>query len=101
MVDPTLSVEPDELNSAAADLDRLADRLERTIGTATVRTTVTAAGCDEVSTSVANSFTSGARAFDDDAATGVLELRKLAATLRLQATRVVDVDDAAAGGLRT
>lgn len=101
MADSTLSVETDELISAAADLDRLADRLERTIRAATARTTVAEAGRDEVSTTVADSFTRVARAFDDDAATGVLELRKLAATLRAQATRVVDVDDVIAGGLRT
>ncbi|WP_431817579.1 PE family protein [Gordonia jacobaea] len=100
MPDPKLSVDPDELITAAKDLDLLADRVERSLIGTTDRRTVAPAGSDEVSIAVANSFDAVAGGFDADAASGVLELRKLAATLRAQATGVVDADDAVARGLR-
>ena len=100
MPDPKLSVDPDELITAAKDLDLLADRVERSLIGTTDRRTVAPAGRDEVSIAVANSFDAVAGGFDADAASGVLELRKLAATLRAQATGVVDADDAVARGLR-
>lgn len=100
MPDPKLSVDPDELITAAKDLDLLADRVERSLIGTTDRRTVTPAGRDEVSIAVANSFDAVAGGFDADAASGVLEVRKLAATLRAQATGVVDADDAVARGLR-
>ena len=100
MPDPKLIVDPDELISAAGDLDRLADRVEQSVIGTTDRRTVASAGRDEVSTAVAGSFDGVAKGFDADAASGVLELRKLAATLRAQATRGVDADDEVARGLR-
>ena len=100
MPDPKLSVDPDELITAARDLDRLADRIETSVISTADRRTVATAGRDEVSVAVAGSFDAVARGFDADAASGVFELRKIAATLRAQATRVVDADDAVARGLR-
>lgn len=101
MPEPRLSVDSDELLTAAADLDRLADRVERSVIGASGRKTIAAAGRDEVSVAVARSFDAVAQGFDADAASGVLELRKLAATLRAQATRIVGADDEIARSMRT
>ncbi|GAC66207.1 PE family protein [Gordonia soli] len=93
MADANLSVNPTELVSAAADLDKLADRLASTLHGAAERLRVPSAGRDEVSTASATSFTTVADGFGKDAADGVRELRKIAAILRSQATGVDAADD--------
>ncbi|MYR08831.1 PE domain-containing protein [Gordonia sp. SID5947] len=101
MATEKLDVEPAELISAAGRLDGLADRLQRSLGAATPALIVRAAGRDEVSEISACSFTTVARRFTEDAARGVEELRKIAAMLRMQATKYREADDAAASAFRT
>lgn len=100
MADRQLTVNPAELFSAAADLDRLADRLETTLGGSDLALATPAAGRDEVSTVAAGSFTAVTGDFRTDAASGVLELRKIAATLRAQASGYLRVDDEVSAALR-
>lgn len=95
-----LRVEPAELISAAVDLDKIADRLEMVLNGAGPKLTVDAQGRDEVSTATAASFTSVARGFEKDSATGVLELRKIAALLRAQASGFIEGEAEAAAAFK-
>ncbi|WP_439029708.1 PE family protein [Gordonia terrae] len=92
MSNAQLRVDPAELLSAAADLDRIADRLELALTSAGRALPVAAQGRDEVSTAAAASFTTVAEEFEKDSATGVLEMRKIAAVLRAQAAGFTEGD---------
>ncbi|MDS1113967.1 PE family protein [Gordonia westfalica] len=100
MSNAQLRVEPAELISAAGDLDKIAERLELALAGAQGALSVPAQGRDEVSVASAASFTTVAEKFEKDTATGVLELRKIAATLRAQASGLIDSDSAAAAAFR-
>ncbi len=100
MAEHQLNVNPAELFSAAADLDKLADRLETTLGVSDTGLATPAAGRDEVSSTAAASFTAVTERFRSDAGSGVLELRKIAATLRAQATGYVRIDDEVTAAMR-
>ncbi|MGV9827058.1 PE family protein [Gordonia sp. NPDC003429] len=95
-----LDVDPAQISTAAGDLDRLADRLERVLADARASLDVSEAGRDEVSQTAARTFTTVAAGFAGDTATGVHELRKIAATLRAQAKGIDDADTEAAASLR-
>lgn len=95
-----LSVDPHELRSAAHRLDLLAMRLDGALATASHQTTVAASGSDEVSVRVAQTFNTVARGVDDDGASAVLELRKIAAVLRAQAGTYDSVEDANSGAFQ-
>ncbi len=79
--------DPVTARNAAVRLDGLADRLEGDLRTNDVALRVAPAGVDEVSARAAGTMTDVAASYSDSAASGILELRKLAATLRAQATR--------------
>ncbi|WP_238422602.1 PE family protein [Gordonia sp. 'Campus'] len=100
MSNPQLRVDPAELISAAADLDRIADRLELVLTSAGRALPVVAQGRDEVSTAAARSFTEVADAFEKDSATGVLEMRKIAAVLRAQASGFTEGDAEASAAFK-
>ncbi|MGW9267298.1 PE domain-containing protein, partial [Gordonia terrae] len=57
-------------------------------------------GRDEVSTAAAASFTAVAEKFETDTATGVTEMRKIAAVLRAQAAGFIEGDAAASDAFR-
>lgn len=100
MSNSRLRVEPAELISAASDLDRIADRLELALTGAGRALPVAAQGRDEVSTAAAASFTAVAEKFEKDTATGVLEMRKIAAVLRAQAAGFIEGDAKASDAFR-
>ncbi|WP_069161894.1 PE domain-containing protein [Nocardia altamirensis] len=74
----------DAAKDAALRLDGLADRLESELRSGEVSLRIPAAGVDEVSQRAAQTMNGVATSYTDSAAAGVLELRKLAATLRSQ-----------------
>ncbi|MBY4573646.1 PE family protein [Gordonia paraffinivorans] len=100
MSDNQIRVEPAELVTAAAELDKIADRLESTLVGTRDALSVPAQGRDEVSLAAAASFTTVAEKFGQDTASGVLEMRKIAATLRAQAAGLMDGDADASAALR-
>ncbi|MEO9329833.1 PE family protein [Gordonia aurantiaca] len=95
-----LRVQPAELAAAAGELDKIADRLELALAGARDSLSVPAQGRDEVSVAAAASFTTVAEKFGQDTASGVLELRKIAATLRAQASGLIDTDAEAASAFK-
>ncbi|GAC51567.1 PE family protein [Gordonia amicalis] len=101
MSNTQLRVDPAELFSAATELDKIADRLELALNGAGPKLAVHAQGRDEVSTATAASFTSVAREFEKDTATGILELRKIAALLRAQASGFIEGEAEAVAAFKT
>ncbi|MFW0797740.1 PE family protein [Gordonia sp. CPCC 205515] len=93
MSDNQLSVDPQQLHSAAAKLDALADRLDKTLTAQVPGLKVPAAGSDEVSVRAASSFNKVADEFASDGDNSALELRKIAAVLRLQANSFGRAED--------
>ncbi|MGV9709743.1 PE family protein [Gordonia sp. NPDC003424] len=93
MSDNQLSVDPHQLHTAAAKLDALAARLDKTLTAQTPGLKVPASGSDEVSVRAATSFNKVADEFGTDGDNAVLELRKIAAVLRLQANTFGHADD--------
>ncbi|MER7453411.1 PE family protein [Nocardia beijingensis] len=79
--------DPVAARSAAARLDDLADRLESDLHASDLALRVVPASIDEVSERAASTMNEVAASYSDSASTGILELRKLAATLRAQADR--------------
>ncbi|MGF6889170.1 hypothetical protein ABIA39_008544 [Nocardia sp. GAS34] len=79
--------DPVAARNAAVRLDGLADRLEGDLRTNDVALRVAPAGVDEVSARAAGTMNDVAASYSDSASAGVLELHKLAATLRAQADR--------------
>ncbi|MDL9936713.1 PE family protein [Gordonia sp. ABSL1-1] len=100
MDDSVLRVDPAQLASAAGDIDVIVHRLEQALVGAGRTLPVEPAGRDEVSVAAAHSFTEVARRFGADTATGIRELRKIAAVLRAQGDGFAADEEAAARGLR-
>ncbi|MEP9393695.1 PE family protein [Gordonia sp. VNK1] len=95
-----LAIDPSEVASAAADLDRIAQRLTDALGMARPVTAVTAPARDEVSVGTAAAASELGTQFGVDAASGIHELRKIAAVLRAAASGMDAADDANAAGFR-
>ncbi|MFF0491332.1 PE domain-containing protein [Nocardia sp. NPDC004068] len=96
--------DPAAATDAAARLDALAQRLEDELRENQTALTVPAAGADEVSGRAAQTMNGVADSFAESVSAGILELRKLAASLRAQVNHVgrVESDTAAAvGGTRS
>ncbi|MBH0777585.1 PE family protein [Nocardia bovistercoris] len=79
-----VTFDPVAARQASVRLDALADRLERDLRVDEPALRVAPAGIDEVSVRAAQTMTDVAASFSDSADAGILELRKLAATLRSQ-----------------
>ncbi len=92
--------DPASATDAATRLDALAQRLEDELRQNQPSLTVPAAGADEVSGRAAQTMNGVADSFAESVRAGILELRKLAASLRAQVTHVgqVESDTAAALG---
>ncbi|WP_019926185.1 PE family protein [Nocardia sp. BMG111209] len=95
-----MEFDPVRADRAAADLDALADRLDVDLRVRRPALAVSAPGTDEVSRRAALTLSEVAADYGDRAASGVLELRKLAATLRAQSRSLagMESDNAAALG---
>ncbi|WP_040794558.1 PE domain-containing protein [Nocardia higoensis] len=91
--------DPLETVRMAAELDELAARLEADLRTHDTALMVPAPGFDEVSGHAAATLRAVAADFDLSAHGGVLELRRLAATLRAQARELTGMDADNAAGL--
>ncbi|WP_019929519.1 PE family protein [Nocardia sp. BMG111209] len=76
--------DPVAARQAAAQLDGLAGRLAGDLQDERPRLTAAPAGSDEVSVRAAQTLEAVAESFRSSADAGVLEVRKLAATLRVQ-----------------
>ncbi|WP_227998549.1 PE family protein [Nocardia australiensis] len=76
--------DPVAARDAAVRLDGMADRLERELRDSEVSLSVPPAGTDEVSARAAQTMNDVAASYTQSASAGILELRKLAATLRTQ-----------------
>ncbi|MEU8896853.1 PE family protein [Nocardia sp. NPDC048505] len=83
---------------SATALDALADRLEADLKANTPALAVEAAGLDEVSQRAAQTLRGVAASYDEAATAGVLELRKLAASLRSQSQQLVAMDSENSAG---
>jgi hypothetical protein len=94
-----LEFDPVETLASATRLDALADRLEGNLGTNRSALNVAPAGKDEVSLRAATTFTSVAESYDHAATDGILELRRLAANLRSQASGLRKMEDDNAASL--
>ncbi|MGY4102264.1 PE family protein [Nocardia sp. R16R-3T] len=79
--------DPAAAKDAAARLDGLAARLEAELREGSPALTVRPAGADEVSGRAAQTMNDVAASYGQSAAAGIVELRKLAATLRAQAAQ--------------
>ncbi|MGW4770154.1 PE family protein [Nocardia sp. NPDC004278] len=79
--------DPVAARDAAARLDGLAARLEAELREGSPALTVPPAGTDEVSVRAAQTMSNVADSYGQSAAAGIVELRKLAATLRSQAAQ--------------
>ncbi|WP_405489138.1 PE family protein [Nocardia sp. NBC_00511] len=75
----------DAVRAAAASLDAMADRLESALGSEGTALAVPAAGSDPVSLTAADTLTAVGASYVTQGASGVDELRKLAAVVRGQA----------------
>lgn len=85
-------VSPDALNSAAAQLEALAQRLRSALDANAAALHLAPAGSEEVSTMAAAAFNSVADSFLPAASTGIAELVTAAATLRGHAAEYTDLD---------
>ncbi|MCM6776093.1 PE domain-containing protein [Nocardia sp. CDC159] len=94
-----LSFDPAAATDAAARLDALAQRLEDDLRADEPALTVPAAGVDEVSVRAAETMNGVAGSFSETANAGILELRKLAASLRAQVSYFGRVENDSAAGL--
>ncbi|WP_433599715.1 PE family protein [Nocardia sp. CA-135953] len=77
--------DPAAARDAATRLDGLAARLEAELREGSPALTVPPAGVDEVSVRAAQTMNDVAASYGQSATAGIVELRKLAATLRAQA----------------
>ncbi|NKY88781.1 PE family protein [Nocardia veterana] len=80
-------------SAAARRLDSLADRLEAGMRADEAALTVAPAAVDEVSVRAAQTMNQVAASYSDSAAAGILELRKLAATVRSQTGQFARSED--------
>ncbi|WP_327095470.1 PE family protein [Nocardia vinacea] len=79
--------DPAAARDAATRLDGLAARLEAELREGSPALTVPPAGVDEVSGRAAQTMNDVAASYGQSATAGIVELRKLAATLRAQAAQ--------------
>lgn len=79
--------DPVAANDVATQLDELADRLAGGLQVEQTKLTIMPAGADEVSVRASGTLNAVAVSFQERGGLGVDELRKLAATLRVQSTR--------------
>ncbi|WP_280433869.1 PE family protein [Nocardia carnea] len=95
-----MEFDPPAARRAGAELDALADRLEDALRMNSPALAVAPAGTDEVSIRTAQTLREVAVSYVDAGHRGVSEIRKLAATLRVQTEQLVrmDGDNAAAFG---
>ncbi|WP_410873851.1 PE family protein [Nocardia sp. A7] len=91
--------DPVEAVRVAAELDQLAGRLETDLQAHQPALPVAAPGLDEVSQQAAQTLRAVAEDFGFSAGDGVLELRRLAATLRTQARELAAMDQGNAADL--
>ncbi|SIS15575.1 PE family protein [Williamsia sterculiae] len=85
---------------AAHEMDALADHLETALGNHAPTLSVQPAGADEVSARAAETFSEVAEKYGVEGSHGVLELRKIAATLRAQAADFAAADETVAEAFR-
>ncbi|MBO0853862.1 MAG: PE family protein [Nocardia sp.] len=97
-----MEFDPATAARTAADLDALADRLAVGLRVDGPALSVPAPGADPVSRHTATTLTDVAASFESASDKGVLEMRKLAATLRAQAHGLsrMDSDNAVELGTR-
>ncbi|WP_328409271.1 PE domain-containing protein [Nocardia sp. NBC_00403] len=88
-----MEFDPIQSRKSAADLDRLANRLEADLHSNLPALNVDSAGLDEVSVRAAETLGSVANSYDESATQGIHEIRKLAAALRSQSDLLVRMDD--------
>lgn len=84
--------DPVEAARMATELDALAARLEADMTSHNPALAAAAPGADEVSRQAADTLRAVAQDFGFSAETGVLELRRLAATLRVQSKGLAEMD---------
>ena len=94
-----MEFDPVEAMRVAAELDSLADRLDADLRSGAPARAVAAPGLDEVSQRAADTLQQVSASFDTAADSGVLELRRLAATLRSQSRELSLMDSANAAEL--
>lgn len=88
-----MELEPAEAHRSASALDALAARLETDLRQLVPALAVEPAGADEVSVRAASTLRDVASSYDEAAAAGILEIRKLAAALRSHTDALVQMDD--------
>jgi phage-related protein len=86
------SMQPLEVSHAAAQLDVLADRIDRVTKNEAPNLTVVASGGDEVSQRVASTLNDVHSDFIRSSDRGSNEVREVAATLRAHTNRVIDAE---------
>lgn len=96
MLNHVLKVNPDELAKTATQLDQLATELEANLLKEEPNLAVVAAGSDEVSVAISQSFNDSAAHYLTSARKTVTELREMAAELRSRSAEYVTVDGASA-----
>lgn len=90
---------PAAATDAAGRLDALAQRLQQELQTSKPTLTVPAAGADEVSVRAAHTMNEVGGSFSTSADAGVLELQKMAASLRAQVTHFGRVESENSTGI--
>ncbi|GAA5067178.1 PE domain-containing protein [Nocardia callitridis] len=91
-----VAFDPAAARKAATQLDGLADRLADGLSAEEIALRPEPSGTDEVSLRASRTMSDVANSYGDSASSGVLELRKLAATLRSQANQFGSSEDASA-----
>lgn len=95
-----MEFEPAGARRSATALDALAARLEADLQRQSPALAVAPAGTDEVSVRAAQTLRGVAASYDEAAAAGILEIRKLAAALRSHTDGLVRMDDDNASNFR-
>ncbi|NKY31768.1 PE family protein [Nocardia speluncae] len=93
-----MEYDPDRARGAALDLDALADRLDATLRTEWPLLNAPPAGSDEVSVEAAQTLRRVGESYSVSGDLAVVELRKLAATVRAQADGVLAMELSNADG---
>ncbi|NKY49937.1 PE family protein [Nocardia vermiculata] len=91
-----VSVQPEVVLAASAELDLLAERLAAAAALGGPATHVIPSGAEEVSLLAANHFNQGAISHDHSVAQGILELHHAAAILRQQLASYIAQDGVSA-----
>ncbi|WP_328394841.1 PE family protein [Nocardia sp. NBC_00416] len=87
-----MEYDPDQARAAVRDLDALADLLETALRDDGPQLGTEPAGCDEVSVQAAQTLCRVADSFGEAGGLLVHELRKLAATVRAQSDRMIEME---------